>query len=467
MKKIILLTLVILSAAIIRLTAQDVRPFQKGDRIVFEGNSITHGGHYHSYVWLYYMTHFPDRRIEIFNCGIGGDVAGGMYKRLDSDVFSKHPTVIVLTFGMNDAGYYEYLQPDAKAQADKKVQQSYDDYQKIEKRLLAYTPAQKIMLTSPPFDETAKVKSPVFPGKNAAMLRIADFQEASAKKHGWGFIDLSRPMTAINEREQQRDSTFTLQGQGRIHPDNDGHLVMAYLILKKQGLAGKDVANVHIDAGNGKISRSDNCRISNLSATPAGIRFDYLANSLPFPIDTLVRGWGEIKAQSDALPYIPFMKEFDNERLAVAGLKSGSYVLKMDGEKIGTWSAEELAGGINLAEQRNTPEYRQALAIMTLNETRWEIEKKFRDYYWMEYSFLQDKGLLFHDDVAALDTIREAARENIFVRGNMQAYIEGHFKSVREAWKGEMKLLTDKIYAINKPVSHRVEITPARRPPFP
>ena len=35
-------------------------PFQRGDRVVFLGNSITEGGHYHSYIWLYYITHFPD-----------------------------------------------------------------------------------------------------------------------------------------------------------------------------------------------------------------------------------------------------------------------------------------------------------------------------------------------------------------------------------------------------------------------
>ena len=442
----------------LKLNAQDIRPFKQGDRIVFEGNSITHGGHYHSYVWLYYMTHFPGRRIEIMNAGIGGDVAGGMYKRLDSDVFSKKPTVIFLTFGMNDAGYYEFLKPDARELADKNVEKSYNDYLKIEKRLQAYPSARKVIMSSPPFDETAKLQSPVFPGKNAAMLRIADFQEASAKKNGWGFIDLNRPMTAINEREQKEDSVFTLQGQGRIHPDDDGHLVMAYLILKKQGLAGKDVANVAIDAAGNKINRSDNCKITGLRATPSSVQFDYLANSLPFPIDTLVRGWGEVKAQSNALRYIPFMKEFDNERLSVSGLTGDKYLLKMDGEKIGTWSGTELAEGINLAEQRNTPEYRQALAIMVLNENRWDIEKKLRDYYWMEYSFFQDKGMLFRDDQAALDTAMEASRTNIFVRGNIQAYIEGHYKSVREAWTAEMKLLVDKIYAINKPAVHHVEI---------
>ena len=45
--------------------------FEEGERVVFVGNSITHGGHYHSFIWLYYMTRFPDKPITIMNAGIG------------------------------------------------------------------------------------------------------------------------------------------------------------------------------------------------------------------------------------------------------------------------------------------------------------------------------------------------------------------------------------------------------------
>lgn len=461
MKKFFAFTVVSLAIFYMQVNAQEIRlfqPFKKGDRIVFEGNSITHGGHYHSYVWLYYMTHFPDRRIQIFNCGIGGDVAGDMYKRLSTDVFAKKPTVIFLTFGMNDAGYYEFLKPIAAELAAKNVTKSYNSYKEIEGRLKAYTQAKKVIMSSSPFDETAKLKSTVFPGKNEAMLRIDSFQEASAKKSGWGFIDLNRLMTAINEREQKTDSSFTLEGQGRIHPDDDGHLVMAYFILKAQGLADKDVADIGIDAKNKKVDQSVNCHISQLTISPRVIRFNYLANSLPYPVDTVVRGWGEVKPESAALSVIPFMKEFDNEKLTVKGLPEGKYLLKMDGEKIGEWPAQALEEGINLAKQTKTPEYQQALAIMELNEERWEIEKRLRDYLWMEYSFLQDKGLLFKDNRAAIDSVISASNTNIFVRGNMGAYFAGHYKNVRQTWEDEMNLLVNKIYAINKPITHLVEL---------
>jgi lysophospholipase L1-like esterase len=458
MKKIIVFTISILFIFWMFGQAQDNHPFKKGDRVAFDGNSITHGGHYHSYVWLYYMTHFPSRQIQIFNCGIGGDVVGDMYKRLDSDVFAKKPTVIFLTFGMNDAGYYEYLKPNAGELAAKSVTKSYHDYKKMEYRLKGYTQARKVIMSSSPFDETVKLKSAVFPGKNRAMLRIDSFQEASARQNHWGFIDLNRPMTAINLREQRTNPSFTLEGQGRIHPDDDGHLVMAYLILKKQGLAGKYVADIDINAARKEVDKSENCSVSQLKASPDTLQFNYLARSLPYPVDTMVRGWEEIKPASAALSVIPFMDDFDNERLVVKNLPGTKYLLTIDGNKIGTWSSESLEKGINLAKQSNTPEYQQALAIMELNEQRWQIEKRLRDYDWMEYSFLRGKGMLFQDDLAAVDTVREAARTNIFVRGNMEAFIAGHYKSVREAWKEEMNLLVDKIYSINKPKMYEVKL---------
>ncbi|MDB5060443.1 MAG: hypothetical protein JWP67_286, partial [Mucilaginibacter sp.] len=79
--------------------AQKVASFKAGDRVVFVGNSITDGGHYHSYIWLYYMTHFPNMRITCFNAGIGGDAIGQIADRFDDDVLSKKPTVLTLSWG--------------------------------------------------------------------------------------------------------------------------------------------------------------------------------------------------------------------------------------------------------------------------------------------------------------------------------------------------------------------------------
>ena len=437
------------------LVAQQIKPFKEGDRAVFLGNSITDGGHYHSFVWLYYMTRFPDMNLRILNAGIGGDTAYDMYKRLDGDVFSKRPSVLMVTFGMNDSGYYEYNQEGQDDFGDKKYQECLDNYQKLEKRLQGLENTRIVLMGTSPYDETVQIKKNTpLRGKNETIERIVEFQKKSAENNNWEFTDFCQPMTEINESGQLKDSSFTICGSDRIHPDNDGHMVMAYLFLKAQGFVGKEVAEIEIDANKKKTLKSINCDISDIKRIKDDLSFSYLANSLPYPLDTVPRGWGSEKSQAGAMSIVPFMEEMNREILKISGLK-GEYKLLIDNEEIGAWTGAELAKGINLAEQTKTPQYQQALAIMHLNEVRWEIERVFREYAWMEFGFLQGKGLLFADNREAIEMIDENL-DNGWVRGRRDMYSKMMFPEFREAREAEIDLLISKIYEINKPLKRNI-----------
>ena len=437
---------------------QTIPQFKKGERVVFVGNSITHGGHYHSFIWLYYMTRFPDMPITVMNAGVGGDSAWDIKERLEEDVFSKNPTYMTMTFGMNDVGYYDFYKDNAQEIAKKQIQKSFDNYQVIEKRMLEAKDVTKVIIGGSPYDETSKIEKEVFPTKNAALLKVNDFLKKSAKANSWGFVDFAHPMMEINQREQATDSLFTLGGGDRIHPDNNGHMVMAYLFLKAQNLAGKKVAEVNIDARNKKVESAENCKISGLKTTENSVEFDYLAQALPYPLDSIVRGWGSKHSQKDALKLVPFNKEFNQEILKVSNMESGLYQLTIDGQPIDRFSSAALQMGVNMAELTTTPQYRQASKIMLLNEERLEIERRLRDYAWMEFSFLQDKGLLFADNQASIDTIR-ANWDNLFVRGNFGVYEKAQYPEIREVWQKEMDDIVAAIYKINQPVEHKLQLT--------
>lgn len=440
-------------------SAQNVAPFKTGDRVVFVGNSITDGGHYHSYIWLYYMTHFPNRRITCFNAGIGGDAIGQIANRFDDDVLSKKPTVLTLTWGMNDTGYIEWYRSDAQDFIDKRLVNSYATYATVEEKLKKRPAIRTILIGGSPYDETSKfTKKNIYPHKSEAFAKVIDHQQESARKNNWGFVDFYHQMDAINKREQLKDTAFSLTPGDRIHPDNDGHLVMAYLFLKAQGLQNNSVADVSINAAGKKLNKAVNCSVLNLTGTANALSFNYLAKSLPYPLDTIPRGWGNNKKQSDALKVVPFTSDFNREMLTVSNLKEGRYDLLIDGERMGSWAASEYAKGINLAEVTKTPQYQQAIQIRELNEERWEIERRLRMYIWMEYDFLKDKGLLYKDSNAAMDTVKKYAVKDIFVNGNKDNYSRARYKSVRDAWQKEMNILTDQIYAINKPQTHRIQI---------
>lgn len=435
-----------------------VKPFRQNDRVIFVGNSITEAGAYVSSIYLYYMTHFPGRKIVILNGGIGGDKASDIYRRLDYDILAKKPNVLVLTFGMNDTGYFEFNNSDADKTAAERIAASLRSYGLIEQRLLKLPALQKILMSSPPYDETAKIGGNVFRGKHKAMQEVVKFQEAAAKQNAWPFADLFRPMTELNTRLQQKDSAFTLIGPDRVHPGNAGHLVMAALFLKSQGLNGQPVADVSIDAAGGKLQQSVNCSISGLSASAGKVSFRYLAASLPFPIDTVARMWGNDQKQSDALKWIPFTDDFNREMLKIAGLQPGEYNLLIDGHAVGKWPAAAFAAGINLATVNETPQYKQAMSIMQLNLRRAEVEARLRRYFWVQGNFFDKKNLRQQDNAAALDSIRKYAKTDGMLRFHEENYETAMYKELRAAWQQEIDTIINLIYTMNKPVPHKIEI---------
>ena len=82
--------------------------FEKDARVAFIGDSITHNGGAVSHVQDYYYKNLPERRVRIFNLGIGGDTARGATGRID-EILSVRPTEAVVMFGVNDmgVGYYD------------------------------------------------------------------------------------------------------------------------------------------------------------------------------------------------------------------------------------------------------------------------------------------------------------------------------------------------------------------------
>src|SRR3546814_9271759 len=76
----------------------------------------------------------------------------------------------------------------------------------MESRYKELTDTRMVLVGSSPYDEMAVIEGNTpFKGKNEAMLRIVDFQRASAKENDWDFFDLNEPMTDINQKMQRRE----------------------------------------------------------------------------------------------------------------------------------------------------------------------------------------------------------------------------------------------------------------------
>lgn len=447
--------LLLASCSLLTIEAQSIAPFQKGDRVAFVGNSITDGGHYHSYIWLYYMTHFPKMRLWMANCGVGGDTAKEILARFDDDILSKKPNVLTFTFGMNDTGYYEYNGADSVSFARRKLEETRQQFALCEEKLKSTKGIRMVMLGSSPYDQTSTFNNDIFARKNDNMQRVVALQKEAAQRNGWEFLDLNAPMVALNMKMQQTDPNFTLIGSDRIHPDNDGHMAMAYLFLEAQGMKGKKVADMQLDAVKGKATKSENCRISKVKITRDGLQFDCLAASLPFPLDTIARSWGFNRGAAEVTKTIPsFIDDLSDEHLTVKGLPAELYEICIDGIIIDTLSSTTLAQGINLSHYRHTPQYQQALAVMALNETRWDVERRFREWAWVNYDFMMPAGHLNDNTEQGAQKFRELCRNNAWLASKRGTYDQMVRPEVRETFKQEMDLLVDRIYELNQPKKH-------------
>ncbi len=462
MKRVFILSVCIIALSSLSPTcSQTLAPFKAGDRVAFVGNSITDGGHYHSYLWLYYMTRMPDTPVWMMNCGIGGDTSAEILGRLQGDVIDRNPTVIMLTYGMNDAGLFELYGDSAESFSDKRVLLAKQNVEKMADKLRLLSDTRIVLVGTSPYDATTKFNNNIFPYKAQNIRRMIQDERDIAERNGWKFFDFESPMTALNTLRQQNDTAFTVCGPDRIHPDNDGHMYMAYLILKAQGFVGRKVADVNIDARKKRVVCTEHCDVSQLVANGNSVSFDYLAESLPYPLDTIARGGMEFtRPQSRIVNLVPeFMKEMNAEMLTVAHLEKGNYMLQIDENTIDTLTSEQLGAGVNLALYNNTPQMRQAREIMMLNEDRWDMERRLRDWAWVEFDFFLKNGF---DDVNSTEAERFYEKEkqtNWWVASRRDIYAKTGKKAVRDACQKYMQSIVDSIYRINKPVNHRIVLT--------
>jgi len=362
-------------------------PFKSGDTVCWVGDSITHLGNYHALIQLFYVTRFPDRDITYHNCGIGGDTAGGIMQnspgyRFKHDILSHKPTVATIMLGMNDVNRGAYAK-NAPQDATKKAAAAaaladYDKNMQLMIEGLQAAGARVILLRPTIYDETAVLRGQPSPlaGVNGALgACAAKMTEWSAKYHT-GLVDFYDRMNAINAAEQKKDPSFTIVGGDRIHPGPVGHLVMAYAFLKDTGMTPW-VAKMTVDGKNGSVLESTNCTISKTSSSPGKVSFECLEGSLPYPVSP---------AASKVLDLVPFTKELNQELLMVTKLPAGKWSLTIDGQACGDFSSEQLSGGVNLATITSTPQYKQAAAIMIINDRRMGLEmREIRNMARTEY----------------------------------------------------------------------------------
>jgi len=343
-----------------------------GDRVVFYGDSITDQRLYSFDTEAFIRTRFPKLNIFFVHSGWGGDrVTGGgggaIDLRLTRDVLAYKPTMVTIMLGMND-GNYGLFNQDVFDKFCK-------GYQHIMDRIKRDDPGVRFTLIQPsPYDEVTRWPT-ITGGYNSVLLKFADFIKDLGSREGDIVADFNTPVVEMLKAANDKDTNLAQRIiLDRVHPGDAGHLTMAEALLKSWNALGV-VSDVELEQG--KVVRSENAKVSDVSSQ-GGLSWTELEGGLPFPInlkDPTIR----LVADSSDL-----IQALDQETLKVSGL-SGRYNLTIDGKIVGTFTADELTAGVNLA-LLDTPMRAQAQEIVTLARIRSDVHnQRWRSIqmYWV------------------------------------------------------------------------------------
>lgn len=244
--------------------AQQVNSFPlDARRILFLGDSITHAGHYISTLERELRLSHSGEIPELINLGLPSETCSGLsepdhpfprpdvHERIDRALEKIHPDVVVACYGMNDGIYYPFSE-----ERFAKYQQGIRD---IIKKVHA-SGAKLILMTPPAFDPLPlKEQGKLLPAgqeKYAWFSIYEDYDSVMKQYAGWimtlgdeveMLIDLHTPVNAYVTRKRQQNPNFTMSPDG-VHVNEEGHSVLAQIIMQAWGMPDSDVQDSQLDA---------------------------------------------------------------------------------------------------------------------------------------------------------------------------------------------------------------------------
>jgi lysophospholipase L1-like esterase len=333
-----------------------------GDTVVFLGESITAARQYSKVIESFTLLRFPERKIKFINAGRGGETAKGSLARLDKDVFGQGATVVTVAYGVNDIGW------GVKADAAHK-----QDYLDAIGELVARCQKRGVRVFICSAAITAEDPDKA---ERSFLQKMCDEGLALAKGKGAGAIDVQRSMRAVqrrvlaaNAKQSDKAKPVRLHVEDGVHLNDLGQMAMAFAILKGLG-ASADVSSATIDARQTTAVAAEGCQVLDVQRTPDGVTFARTDERLPLNLAPLWMLHGF---------YIPIGDELNRYLLTVKNLADGRYEVTAGGRLLGTWPADALARGINIASatadpwEPGGPWDAQAHAVKILTDMRDEL----------------------------------------------------------------------------------------------
>lgn len=405
-----------------------------GDRFIFIGDSITHQCLYTQYVENFFYTRYPDIRLHFRNAGISGDKAQDALNRWDEDIAAFQPTVATVLLGMNDGSYKDFDKPTFDTYA-KGMLELMDRLDAIKCRVIVMSPtmfdhqAWKVKIQQTP--EYAKGR--VVDGYNAVLAYYGKWLQEVARERGYTFVDLFGPLNTFTVQERKKDPAFTLIADA-IHPGSDGAFVMAYSLLQQVGETGP-ILSTGVKVVNQEWKALSPAKVTGVTGRPGQtVAYTITPVSLPWtefadaPIGTKLTRAGHTASQESHI---------------VAGLATGRYDLRINGQFVGTWDDRAFAVHAEIEDDPDSPTYQQAMQVIELNRKRNKEAVGPLRGLWARQKGMFNKR---ETDKAAYEAW------------------QAEFKTKRAGLEALAAKYEDEIYQINKPQPLKIEVVPSTQP---
>lgn len=310
---------------------------RKGDRLAICGDSITEQKKYSVLLETYLTACQPELEITCRQYGWSGEQAGGFLHRMESDVLRFKPTLATTHYGMNDFRYVPYDESFA-TEYRKNQTAIVEAFKGAGCRVVLGSPG--IIDSVPAWVKTARGTKQEL---NLCLSKYRNIDVEVSKASGVAFADLYRPMLIANEvAQKQFGPDFRIAGKDGVHPGWAGHLIMAYGFLKGMGVDG-NLGSVTYDETTGKATAANGHEVISTRDGVITLR----SSRLPFsPGPGTLEDDDSIRA---GLALVPFDDELNRLTFTIKSPKSANYTITW-GEQGRTYSAAQLASGINLAK---------------------------------------------------------------------------------------------------------------------
>ncbi|MEM6807261.1 MAG: sialate O-acetylesterase [Bacteroidota bacterium] len=287
----------------------------KDKKVLILGNSITQAGHYVDYLSYILQKNYPEMETDIISIGLSSETVSCLTEsdhpfprpclkeRFDRALDAVKPDVVFACYGMNDGIYHP--------QSEDRMKAFQSGINELRDKVAAIN-AELVLISPPPFDELpirsrlVDKDAPEFGYKTP----YKDYDQVLGEYANWlntlegeklHVIDLHAGMNKAIAKKREKNSSFTFAKDG-IHPNGEGHLLMAQIIAKGLGLRADkpSILDEHLIALDKEFSTMSSRREIRATAWRnyiGYIRGDRVKSNSPKPLMILMGGQSNMVGQ--------------------------------------------------------------------------------------------------------------------------------------------------------------------------